>query len=183
MGIACLPFREVVGLPWSDAVGIVGLPPRSVVARPLPEVAGVFARPLPEVAGVVTRPSPEVAGVVARPSPEVVGVVARPSPGFRAPVDRPVRGRVPSADCVLGVRSRGVCLGASRAASDRPPASLVISPEYRFGFWDLRSRPMVLDPPGPNGPNPAQTFAGTTATPTCLSAALDVSLCLSRHMP
>src|SRR6185295_15867184 len=45
---------------------------------------------------------------------------------FQAAVDRPLRGRAPVPDGVSEARSRGVPEGARRAASDRPPASLVI---------------------------------------------------------
>jgi hypothetical protein len=53
--------------------------------------------------------------------------IAPPSPGFVAPFDRRLCGRVPLAEIACGLRSRGVPEGARRAASDRPPASLVIA--------------------------------------------------------
>src|SRR5438034_6004362 len=78
--------------------------------------------------------------------------IAPPPPGPVAPFDRRFCGRVPSAEAACGPRSRGVPEGARRAASDRPPASLVIAPEYRFGVWDLRSSPMVPTHPDPTVP-------------------------------
>src|SRR6185503_2770565 len=108
---ACASFsRASRGSSWTRLVGVAGSAARtsSRVTRLLAPVSLAASLPWP-------------------PLPfDAFALFMLLASSFQAAVDRLLRGRAPAPAGVSEARTRGVPEGARRAASDRPPASLVI---------------------------------------------------------